>query len=131
VTLVLSAAVAQYAYPLLSNASKTVDSEDMKEKAQSVNETSTAKPNTEDSTKNTKGDESSADSQSSFGASWFAQTFYDGGFEDKMTRREAALILGVCELSYTVTVNVHISDLCIIYCIGTRVCSSGKVETTS
>ena len=27
----------------------------------------------------------------------FARTFYDGGFEEKMTRREAALILGVRE----------------------------------
>lgn len=25
----------------------------------------------------------------------FAKRFYEGGFEDKMTRREAALILGV------------------------------------
>lgn len=28
---------------------------------------------------------------------WFAKNFYDGGFEDKMTKREAALILGVRE----------------------------------
>lgn len=34
---------------------------------------------------------------SNFGASWFAKNFYDGGFEDKMTKREAALILGVRE----------------------------------
>mmetsp|Transcript_8360 Transcript_8360/g.7485 ORF Transcript_8360/g.7485 Transcript_8360/m.7485 type:complete len:174 (-) Transcript_8360:26-547(-) len=32
-------------------------------------------------------------------ASFFARNFYDGGFEDKMTRREAALILGVRESS--------------------------------
>lgn len=39
-----------------------------------------------------------------FGADWksakagfFAKNFYDGGFEEKMTRREAALILGVRE----------------------------------
>ena len=32
-----------------------------------------------------------------FFASFFARTFYDGGFEDKMTKREAALILGVRE----------------------------------
>jgi len=31
--------------------------------------------------------------------SWFARSFYDGGFEEKMTRREAALILGVRESS--------------------------------
>lgn len=28
-------------------------------------------------------------------SSWFSKRFYEGGFEDKMTRREAALILGV------------------------------------
>ena len=32
-------------------------------------------------------------------AGWFAQNFYDGGFEEKMTKREAALILGVRENS--------------------------------
>lgn len=32
-----------------------------------------------------------------FNSSWFAKNFYDGGFEDKMTKREAALILGVRE----------------------------------
>ena len=32
-----------------------------------------------------------------FFASFFARNFYDGGFEDKMTKREAALILGVRE----------------------------------
>eukprot|EP00605_Chrysophyceae_sp_TOSAG23-4_P002487 GSChrysophyteH1.ASY1.ANO1.2750.1 assembled CDS len=30
-------------------------------------------------------------------AGFFAKNFYDGGFEEKMTRREAALILGVRE----------------------------------
>jgi hypothetical protein len=30
-------------------------------------------------------------------SSWFARNFYDGGFEDKMTKREAALILGIRE----------------------------------
>ena len=28
---------------------------------------------------------------------WFAKNFYDGGFEEKMSKREAALILGVRE----------------------------------
>ena len=32
-----------------------------------------------------------------FTSTWFAKTFYDGGFEDKMTKREAALILGIRE----------------------------------
>jgi DnaJ homolog subfamily C member 19 len=39
---------------------------------------------------------SSRESGSMFG-SWFAKNFYSGGFEDKMTKREAALILGVRE----------------------------------
>jgi hypothetical protein len=30
-------------------------------------------------------------------ANWFTKNFYDGGFQEKMTRREAALILGVRE----------------------------------
>lgn len=33
----------------------------------------------------------------SFFASWFSRKFYEGGFEAKMTKREAALILGVRE----------------------------------
>lgn len=34
---------------------------------------------------------------SAFFSSFFARNFYDGGFEEKMTKREAALILGVRE----------------------------------
>lgn len=40
-----------------------------------------------------------AGSSSLFGAQSMARRFYKGGFEDKMTRREAALILGVRESS--------------------------------
>ena len=32
-----------------------------------------------------------------FSSTWFARNFYDGGFEEKMSKREAALILGVRE----------------------------------
>ena len=35
--------------------------------------------------------------ESSMFSSWFAKNYYEGGFEDKMTKREAALILGVRE----------------------------------
>lgn len=35
--------------------------------------------------------------ETSIFTSWFARNFYDGGFEEKMTRREAALILGIRE----------------------------------
>lgn len=52
--------------------------------------------------KNASADGSSSSSGSdSFGSSWFAKTFYDGGFDDKMTKREAALILGVRESAAT------------------------------
>ena len=37
------------------------------------------------------------ESPSWFSTTWFARNFYDGGFEDKMSKREAALILGVRE----------------------------------
>lgn len=40
---------------------------------------------------------SSANPADSLFSSWFARNFYDGGFEEKMTKREAALILGVRE----------------------------------
>ena len=43
----------------------------------------------------------SASSSFGFGSEWFAKTFYDGGFEDKMTKREAALVLGVRESATT------------------------------
>ena len=38
-------------------------------------------------------------SEKSFFDGWFEKTYYEGGFEDKMSRREAALILGVRESS--------------------------------
>jgi hypothetical protein len=34
---------------------------------------------------------------SSWMSDWFSKNFYDGGFEEKMSKREAALILGVRE----------------------------------
>lgn len=37
----------------------------------------------------------------SFTSTWFARSYYDGGFEDKMTKREAALILGIRESAST------------------------------
>jgi DnaJ homolog subfamily C member 19 len=44
------------------------------------------------------GKDGAANSQAfGFSSTWFAKNFYDGGFEEKMTKREAALILGVRE----------------------------------
>jgi hypothetical protein len=42
-----------------------------------------------------------AKTHKTFGAEMLAKRFYRGGFEDKMTRREAALILGVRESATT------------------------------
>jgi DnaJ family protein C protein 15/DnaJ family protein C protein 19 len=42
-----------------------------------------------------EGGAASTEGGGGFASSLFAKRFYEGGFEDKMTRREAALILGV------------------------------------
>lgn len=42
-------------------------------------------------------DEAASSSGGGFFSSFFAMSHYEGGFEDKMTRREAALILGIRE----------------------------------
>jgi DnaJ homolog subfamily C member 19 len=39
----------------------------------------------------------SSGSATSMFETWFAKNFYDGGFEEKMSRREAALVLGIRE----------------------------------
>lgn len=54
---------------------------------------------TRDSSSSSASSSSSSSSSSIFGdtSTWFAKNFYDGGFEDKMTKREAALILGIRE----------------------------------
>ena len=46
-----------------------------------------------------EGEEASSSSGGGMFGSLFAKNFYEGGFEDKMTRREAALILGIRESS--------------------------------
>jgi hypothetical protein len=74
-------------------------------------ETTEAKANTQtasnqrESQKNKKTESTTSTSKGSFfgelfSSSWFARNFYDGGFEEKMTKREAALILGV--ILYTI-----------------------------
>jgi len=41
--------------------------------------------------------DAAAASHKTFGATYWARTLYKGGFEDKMSRKEASLILGVRE----------------------------------
>ena len=71
----------------VSNSAKTND-----EKVEDKNDFENAKKQEGSTSK-----EEATTKQESFASSWFAKTFYEGGFEDKMTRREAALILGVRE----------------------------------
>ena len=51
----------------------------------------------DDKSKDKNKERKSSREESSMFGSWFARNFYQGGFEDKMTKREAALILGVRE----------------------------------
>lgn len=91
---VVAAATAQYGVGMYENyvakraaeqptAEKTETTEEATEKS-SANKTDSAEP-------------AKVDSPFNFTSTWFAKNFYDGGFEDKMTKREAALILGIRE----------------------------------
>lgn len=67
---------------------------------ESTTSTSNSDTNTEKSkanTANTSKAETKGGGWSFFSSDWLARTFYDGGFEEKMSKREAALILGVRE----------------------------------
>ena len=91
---VVAAATAQYGLGMYESyvakraaeqpaAAKTETTDENKEKPPQANADTTETPK--------------ADSPFSFTSTWFAKNFYDGGFEDKMTKREAALILGIRE----------------------------------
>jgi DnaJ homolog subfamily C member 19 len=93
---VVCAATAQYALQMMnkskeSNAAGTASDapNDSKDQSTSADKTTSANGDAAGATKE--------DSPFAFTSTWFAKTFYDGGFEEKMTRREAALILGIRE----------------------------------
>ena len=68
--------------------------------SESTTSTSNSNSNTKESkanAANTSKAETKEGGWSFFSSDWLARTFYDGGFEDKMSKREAALILGVRE----------------------------------
>eukprot|EP01041_Mallomonas_annulata_P010038 gene10038-20901_t len=95
VGIVVAAVTVQYALKLYNAAAAASEQAKTEESASQTQETSTTEKTgakTESKTETTG---------SMFDASWFARTFYDGGFEDKMSRREAALILGVRESATT------------------------------
>ena len=66
-------------------------------KAYAAQRAAEAAANPKTSTADEAKDESSSNEKSGFFDTLFARNYYDGGFEEKMTRREAALILGVRE----------------------------------
>lgn len=70
------------------------------EPAEPKTTTSTSTDNTSSSSTDNASSSSSSEKEEageSFFGSFFSTTYYEGGFESKMTRREAALILGVRE----------------------------------
>jgi len=98
VALFTGAVVAQYglkAYEGIMAARAAQLEKEATEAAEAENEANDGEPGSA-TKKKTKKRSSSRESDSMF-AGWFAKNFYQGGFEDKMTKREAALILGVRE----------------------------------
>jgi hypothetical protein len=98
-----TAVTLKYALAAYQNyeANKPVVPENASTDKQSEDEANTAKATASqaDSKKkkaDTAGQQAAKQADSIF-SSWFARNFYDGGFEDKMTKREAALILGIRE----------------------------------
>lgn len=89
------------AAPTTSESTKDAQADASKANAQS---TTTSSDKTASSSTNTSSGSASSTAtpgaaKPGFFASFFARTFYEGGFEPQMTRREAALILGVRESS--------------------------------
>jgi len=111
--LLVASVVAQQVFKYYQNKNEvatkeTTTTEDSKTNAQSSSpSSSTSKADSSSSTAANNNSNSNSTSSTNpnpgkpvgFFASFFARTFYEGGFEPKMTRREAALVLGVRESS--------------------------------
>mmetsp|Transcript_29654 Transcript_29654/g.49608 ORF Transcript_29654/g.49608 Transcript_29654/m.49608 type:complete len:190 (+) Transcript_29654:88-657(+) len=94
---VLTGAVAgRYALKMFDSVSEQVTKGTVQDDAPAADQASTD-ANTKKTDRSNK--KKSASASNNFGDwnTWFARNFYDGGFEEKMTKREAALILGVRE----------------------------------
>lgn len=70
--------------------------EDEAKEAKATKTEATEAPKAKKASAGATGSTSSNPNSSPF-ATWFARNFYDGGFEEKMSKREAALILGIRE----------------------------------
>ena len=101
-----SAVVAQYSYQWYTSyqlkkaeelKNPPIKEEENNAKSQAYSESKEEKEEVKGTETNKKAKEEKNYSAPGWFDNWFAKRFYDGGFEDKMTKREAALILGVRE----------------------------------
>lgn len=102
VGVIVCAATAQFALQKMNKSKEQDNSDKSTTTAGTASDSRTDSKNQSTSAENVNKDADAAgatkdESLFSFTSTWFAKTFYDGGFEDKMTRREAALILGIRE----------------------------------
>lgn len=92
-----SAMALQYAFKAFNSLSAAKPAEEKNDEAQAdQSKESTASSSSSTAKKAEKKEKPTNATVSAF-ETWFAKNFYDGGFEDKMSKREAALILGVRE----------------------------------
>ena len=97
-SLLAAAVTAQYAHSFyLSLSNKNADEKVDGATDASAGETKNEEPQQAKKSEATSDAGSSSSPSGSTSTSWFARTFYEGGFEEKMSRREAALVLGVRE----------------------------------
>ena len=95
---VVCAATAQYALEMVN---KRQEKKAGEEASTSTDASSDDNAASKDKASAEAGSTTKEESPFSFSSTWFAKSFYDGGFEDKMTKREAALILGIRESAST------------------------------
>jgi hypothetical protein len=91
-----AALAARFALQVINPPSSSADGASSSSSSES-NKGSNADPSPSSSSTTTAEGNTNQGSHKSFGAQYWARQLYKGGFDDKMTRREAALILGVRE----------------------------------
>lgn len=105
--LLVASVIAQQAFKYYQTKSDITKAAPTTDNATESSKSNTAATDNTTSSSSTTNASSSANASSTpgtppkpgFFASFFARNFYEGGFEPKMTRREAALVLGVRESS--------------------------------
>jgi len=102
-TVAVSAIGLQYAVGWYNNRQKNAPESVESPEVETNQGNSTKKSSTTEGPKT--GAKAGVSKEEPFYASWFTKKFYEGGFEDKMTKREAALILGVRESATAERIN--------------------------